>query len=330
MGTGEMETGYVVFYIGARWKRGLLMVLRWVLLIHLVVAGVPVKAVARLQASGQACKSTVTGTLEVIPLESKVYGNRRSLRVWLPPGYSDPSGALKRYPVLYLFDGQMLFDRCTSQPFPDEWHVDETMTDLIARKAVAPVIVVGVDNAGPGHREEEYSRYGSVADAPQKLSVFMTTEVLPLIDGRYRTVNDRAHRGVGGASLGSLAALTLLLDQPDTFGLGLLESTSLQNGNGRVLQQTSSVVQGPTRVSIGVGTAEVPPAEAAAHGFPYFDEAFVAMSRTLAENFKKSLMNHPEIKLTVEPDGRHQPKYWGGRFGPAVSFLFPPEQEIKK
>jgi enterochelin esterase-like enzyme len=224
----------------------------------------------------------------------------------------------------------MLFDRCTSQPFPDEWHVDETLTDLIAKKTVEPLIVVGVDNAGPSHREDEYSRYSAVADAPQKLSAFMLTEVLPLIDGHYRTIRDRVHRGIGGASLASIAALTLLLDQPDTFGLGLLESTSLQNGNGRVLQETSSVVQGPLRVSIGVGTAEVPPAEAAAHGFPHFDDAFVAMSHTLAENLRKSLMNHPEVKLTIEQGGQHQPRYWGKRFGPAVSFLFPPETKIKK
>jgi len=191
------------------------------------------------------------------------------------------------------------------------------------------LIVVGIDNAGP-NRTDEYSRYSAEANAPQKLSAFMTTEVLPLIDGRYRTIGDRAHRGVGGASLASVAALTLLLDQPDTFGLGLLESTSMQNGNGRVLQGTSTIVQGPIRVSIGVGTAEVPPAEAAAHGFPYFDEAFVEMSHTLAENLKKSLMNRPEVKLTVEQGGQHQPKYWSERFGPAVSFLFPLETEIQK
>jgi len=305
------------------------MVLRLILFINLLILGTPSEATLKAEVPAQACKSTVTGTLEMIPLESKVFGNKRFLRVWLPPGYSNPVAAAKRYPVLYIFDGQLLFDRCTSQPFPDEWHVDETMTDLITRKRVEPLIVVGIDNAGPGHREDEYSRYSKVADAPQKLSAFMTTEVLPLIDGRYRTKEDRAHRGVGGASLGSLAALTLLLDQPDTFGLGLLESTSLQNGNGRVLQETSRVAQGPMRVSIGVGTAEVPPAEAAAHGFPYFDEAFVAMSQTLAENLKRSLMNRPEVKLTVEQGGQHQPKYWSERFGPAVSFLFPPETEIK-
>jgi pullulanase len=300
------------------------MVLRLTLFINLLILGIPCEATLKAEAPTQACKSTVTGTLELIPLESKVFANKRFLRVWLPPGYSEPVAASKRYPVLYIFDGQLLFDRCTSQPFPDEWHVDEIMTDLIVKKRVEPLIVVGIDNAGP-NRTDEYSRYGTVANAPEKLSAFMTTEVLPLIDGRYRTIRDRAHRGVGGASLGSLAAVTLLLDQPDTFGLGLLESTSLQNGNGRVLQETSPVVQGPMRVSIGVGTAEVPATEAAAHGFPYFDEAFVAMSRTLAENLKKSLMNRPEVKLTVEQGGQHQPRYWSERFGPAVSFLFPPE-----
>jgi enterochelin esterase-like enzyme len=305
------------------------MVLRLSLFIYLLILGVPSEATLKAEAPTQACKSTVTGTLEMIPLESKVFGNKRFLRVWLPAGYSNPVAAAKRYPVLYILDGQLLFDRCTSQPFPDEWHVDETMTDLIAKKRVEPLIVVGIDNAGPGHREDEYSRYSMVADAPQKLSAFMTTEVLPLIDGRYRTIRDRAHRGVGGASLGSLAALTLLLDQPDTFGLGLLESTSLQNGNGRVLQETSRVVQGPMRVSIGVGTAEVPPAEAAAHGFPYFDEAFVAMNQMLAENLKKSLMNLPEVKLTIQQGGQHQPKYWSERCGPAVSFMFSPRTEIK-
>ena len=306
------------------------MVLRFILSISLLLIGLPDKAALKAETPTPACKSTVTGTLEMLPFESKVYGDKRLLRVWLPTGYSSSEASARRYPVLYLFDAQDLFDRCTSRPGQDEWHVDEILTDLIARKAVQPLIVVGIDNAGPGHREDEYSRYSPVAGAPQKLSAFMTTEVLPLIDARYRTIGDRSHRGVGGASLGSLAALTLLLDQPDTFGMGLLESTSMQNGNGRVLQETSPVVQGPLRISIGVGTTEVPPAEATAHGFPYFDDAFVAMSRTLAENMKKSLMNHPEVKLTIQQGGRHQDKDWSERFGPAVTFLFPFDTGIPK
>lgn len=54
------------------------------------------------------------------------------------------------------------------------------------------------------------------------------------------------------------------------------------------------------------------------------------MSHTLAENLKKSLMNRPEVKLTVKQGGQRQPKYWSERFGPAVSFLFPSEMEIQK
>ena len=306
------------------------MILRLIVFMSLLVLKVTNDRDLKAEVPAQGCKSTVTGTLEKIPFQSKVYGDKRLMRVWLPTGYSSTTASAKRYPVLYVFDAQDLFDRCTARPGQDEWHVDEILTDLIARKAVQPLIVVGIDNSGPGHREDEYSRYSAIADAPQKLSAFMTTEVLPLIDMRYRTISNRTHRGVGGASLGSLAALTLLLDQPDTFGLGLLESTSLQNGNGKVLQETSLLIQGPLRVSIGVGTAEVPPAEAVAHGFPYFDDAFVAMSRTLAENMKKSLMNHPEVKLTVQEGGQHQSRYWSERFGSAVSFLFPPETKDRK
>ena len=297
---------------------------RLVLAFYLVSVGTTSGTTLKAQNPAPPCKSTVTGTLMVIPLKSTVYGNERSLRVWLPPGYSRSESSRMRYPVLYLFDGQDLFDRCTTRPGQDEWHVDEIMNDLIAKHAVQPLIVVGIDNSGPGHREEEYSRYSATVDAPQKLSAFMNSEVVSLIERRFRTINDRTHRGVGGASLGSLAALTLLLDQPDTFGLGLLESTSLQNGNGRVLLETSQIVQGPSRVSIGVGTTEVPALEAAAHGFPYFDDAAVAMNRTLGDNFKKSLMNHPEVKLTIQEGGQHQDRYWSERFGPAVRFLFPP------
>ncbi len=144
----------------------------------------------------EACKSTVTGALELLPLKSGVYGDERLLRVWLPAGYASSQPSRTRYPVLYLADEQDLFDRCTTRPGQDEWHVDEILTELIAHRASQPLIVVGIDNAGPGHREDEYSRYSAMAGAPQRLSVFMTSEVLPLVDGRYRTMADRSHRGV--------------------------------------------------------------------------------------------------------------------------------------
>ena len=75
------------------------MVLRFTLSITLLILGLPNEATLKAETPAQACKSTVTGMLEMIPLESKVYGNKRLLRVWLPPGYSEPVAAAKRYPV---------------------------------------------------------------------------------------------------------------------------------------------------------------------------------------------------------------------------------------
>jgi hypothetical protein len=98
--------------------------------ITLLILGLPNEVTLKAETPAQACKSTVTRTLQMIPLESKVFGNKRLLRVWLPPGYSAPVAAAKRYPVLYLFDGQMLFDRCTSQLFQDEWRVAFRRRDL--------------------------------------------------------------------------------------------------------------------------------------------------------------------------------------------------------
>ncbi len=66
------------------------------------------------QTPSQSCKSTVTGDLEIVPFTSKIYGNERNLRVWLPPGYHDPTKMQTTYSVLYLFDGTWLFDRCTA------------------------------------------------------------------------------------------------------------------------------------------------------------------------------------------------------------------------
>jgi len=64
------------------------------------------------------------------------------LRVWLPPGYGSPEHAAERYPVLYLNDGQDLFDACTSLFNSEEWGVDETTTALIQHGKIPPVIIV--------------------------------------------------------------------------------------------------------------------------------------------------------------------------------------------
>ena len=94
--------------------------------------GTTVEATLNAQYPAPPCESTVTGTLEAVPLDSKVYANKRFFRAWLPPGYLEQRSATRRYPVLSLFDGQDLFDLCTTRSGQDDWHVDEIVIDLIA------------------------------------------------------------------------------------------------------------------------------------------------------------------------------------------------------
>jgi enterochelin esterase-like enzyme len=98
----------------------------------------------------------VVGDLEVRPFNSKVFHNTRMLRIWLPPKYKSPERHRDRYPVLSLNDGQDLFDACTSVFNAQEWHVDETATNLIQSREVLPLIIVGIDNAGKTDRPKEY------------------------------------------------------------------------------------------------------------------------------------------------------------------------------
>src|ERR1700749_662599 len=90
---------------------------------------------------------SATGDLRLHEFRSRVFHNTRFLRVWLPPEYDDPENAARRYPVLYLNDGQNLFESATSFNGV-EWQVDETSDRLIREGIVSPLIVVGLDNAG--------------------------------------------------------------------------------------------------------------------------------------------------------------------------------------
>jgi predicted alpha/beta superfamily hydrolase len=152
---------------------------------------------------------------------------------------------------------------------------------------------------------------------------FLTEDVMPYIAVHYRVKKGREHTGVGGSSLGGVAALTTLLVRPDVFGIGLLESTSMQYGNGELMRETTPVVMGPVRVSIGVGTAELGN-DAKMLGVPNYDEAFVSLNRQLAENFKAALANKPQVLFTVQPNANHGAAAWGSRFPTAIKFLYPP------
>src|SRR6201993_3735545 len=135
---------------------------------------------------------------------SKVLGNRRDVLVYLPPGYSRFSR--KRFPVLYLHDGQNVFDAATSFAGV-EWGVDETAQRLIRQKLIEPLIIVAVANTGE-QRVHEYAPTPGVIepkDNPRKRSrglapiygQFLIEELKPFIDKRYRTKRGAEFTGLG-------------------------------------------------------------------------------------------------------------------------------------
>ena len=186
------------------------------------------------------CPTSSSGDLDVVRFESKVFGNARMLRILLPPGYKLASFATRHYSVLYLNDGQNLFDACTPAPKHEQWHVEEAVAALTAAGDIPPIIVVGIDSAG--YPDPHGNLY------PQ----FLLQEVIPFIERRYRVRTGAANRGLGGASYGADAALYTLIARPDSF-YGLL----LESPNTQLLKEAAEVQEWPRRVFIGIGTGNV-------------------------------------------------------------------------
>lgn len=143
-------------------------------------------------------------------------GRTRRVWVYLPPGYAESRA---RYPVLYLHDGQNVFDAATS--FSGEWGVDETLDSLAARGDPG-AIVVAVDNGG-ARRMDEYDPWrspdpklgGGEGDAYVR---FLTRTLKPYVDAQYRTRPGPAHTAVVGSSMGGLISLYAALRYPTVFG----------------------------------------------------------------------------------------------------------------
>ncbi len=159
---------------------------------------------------------------------SAVVPDSRDILVYLPPGYGASTSA--RYPVLYLQDGQNVFDGDTAFIPGQEWQVDEAAERLIPAGRVQPLIIVAIPHAGI-NRIDEYTptfdlkmhRGGSAA----QYGTFLTREVKPLIDATYRTRPGRQYTALGGSSLGGLVTFYLGLRYPRIFGRLAVMSPSI-------------------------------------------------------------------------------------------------------
>ena len=281
------------------------------------------------------CHSTVTGGLQIEHFQSKVFPYPQTLRVWLPPGYHDVASAQRKYPVLYMFDGQNLFGGCTAG-VSNGWRVDETLTRLIDGRKVEPVIVVGIDapDDGPKRASELLAvpdTIGPYKFVPHgdRLPTFMSQEVMPRIERHYRVQTGRAATAVGGASYGGVAAIYLLMTMANSIGLGLIESPAGSPGNGEIARWTEHLYVTPLRVSIGVGDIEShdvrDPIVKLGLDPDETDRAFARISRTVADNLREAGGKDAQVRFVEDPEGKHSWATWARRFPEAVEFLFPPK-----
>jgi predicted alpha/beta superfamily hydrolase len=207
--------------------------------------------------SHESVKSTVTGTLityDTFP--SKRLSNSRPIYVWLPPDYDISDDT---YPVLYMHDGQNLFDS-TKAAFGVEWGVDETVQKLIQSKTIAPMIIVGVGNTKD--RINEYTltqdRRLNRGGRGKELIAFVTEELKPFVDKTYRTRSDRKATWIGGSSLGGLISLYACIERPDVFGGCFAWSPSLGWDEERLLTELQTKSKWPEAVWVwfSMGTVE--------------------------------------------------------------------------
>jgi len=132
----------------------------------------------------------------------------RDIIIWLPPGYD--SNLNHYYPVLYMHDGQNLFDPRTAS-FGVDWQLDETADSLIRNEIIEEIIIVGIYNSS--ERRSDYSP-GSKGYAYMN---FIVNKLKPFIDEKYRTLPDRENTAVGGSSMGGLISFMLLWEHNDVF-----------------------------------------------------------------------------------------------------------------
>jgi len=269
-------------------------------------------------------RSTVTGTLERHPGFGARSGLRaRPIHVWLPDLYAQRPEL--RFSVLYMHDGQNLFD-ATRSFSGGEWHVDETCDRLMRAGAIRPLIVVGIENT-----RDRMAEYTPTSDARRPIggraaehARMVLDEVKPFVDGRYRTLSDRDHTFVGGSSLGGLVSLHLLHAHADVFGGAAALSPALTWDREWMRREWERAPPRlPVRLWIDIGTREgsldAGPGESAG----IRTREWIAGLRAFAATLERTGLRRDVDFAAREIEGaRHTERAWAARFEEVARFLF--------
>jgi predicted alpha/beta superfamily hydrolase len=233
-------------------------------------------------------------------------GLDRDLTVYLPPSYER---SLRHYPVLYMQDGQNLFD--PEESFAGSWRVDIAMDQAAGRGFEG--IVVGIAHAGEG-RIAEYSPFDDADAGPGRGSEYvalMVDVIKPLVDARYRTIPERGTTGVAGSSMGGLISLYAFLARPDVFGVTAAMSPSLWFAGRAIFGLVEAAPFQPGRIYIDVGRLE---------GEDTLADARRLRDLLLTKGYRKG----DQLRFVEDRAGGHEEAAWGHRLRAALPFLLAP------
>jgi len=245
---------------------------------------------------------------------SRLVDDKHDFIVYVPPTYDAQPD--RRFPVLFMQDGQNLFDPETSFIKGNYWRLGETADELIVAGQVEPLIIVGIYNTGV-HRIEEYTPFedkrlgGGRADAYGQMLV---EELKPLVQHAYRTLPGTENCGMGGSSLGGLVSLYLGLRYTWIFGKLAVMSPSVWWHSRAILKTVAQIQRKPDlRIWLDVGTRE------GRRALPDVR----ALKRDLVN---KGWKRGKDLAYTEAKDGEHSEWAWAQRVAPMLKFLFPPRK----
>jgi len=240
------------------------------------------------------------------PLALPGLGMPRTLRIYLPPGYAD--GA-QRYPVVYMFDGQNLFDDATS--YAGEWGVDEAM-DVLAREDGIAAIVVGIDHGGERRMQElvPFMDWRFLPNQGEAFLVDVTDGIKPFVDANYRTRPGRADTVVFGSSLGGLEANYAIHHRPDVFGKAGVFSPSFWISEAPYAQARAVRLPADARLYLYIGGRE--------------GDMAVDDTARMASLLRQRPGGDANVALRVVEAAEHNEAAWRAEFPRAMRWLFAP------
>ena len=242
---------------------------------------------------------------------SQVEDEKHDFIVYLPPMYDEQAD--RRFPVLYMQDGQNLFDPDTCFCKGNYWHMGETADHLIGTGEIEPLIIVGIYNTGP-HRIDEYTPVedkrlgGGQADAYGQM---LAEELKPFVDHAYRTLPGMENCGLGGSSLGGLVTLYLGLRYTWMFSRLAVMSPSVWWRNRAILKTVQKIRHKPElKIWLDIGTKE------GQRVLPDARELNIAL-------VKNGWVEGQDLSYLEVADAEHNENAWAARVAPMLKFLFP-------